>query len=92
MKKALHLSLYILDETLASVRAVKNVKRLCDGLAGRCKLEIIDLAVNPEAAKKNEIVAVSTLIRKPSPPGKRIIGDLGNEDRVLKGLGLQSGD
>jgi len=81
--------LYIADQTPKSVTALANLKRLCDQhLAGRYKLEIIDLLQHPERAKADQIVAIPTLVRQLPPPLKRIIGDLSNRERVIVGLEL----
>ncbi|MGO9421606.1 circadian clock KaiB family protein [Roseiarcus sp.] len=54
--------------------ALANLKRLCDQhLAGRYKLEIIDLLQHPERAKADQIVAIPTLVRQLPPPLKRIM-------------------
>ena len=83
------LSLYVLDESPTSIRAMDNVKRICEEhLSGRYNLEVIDLAINPQFAKSDDIVAVPTLVRKLPPPGKKIIGDLTSTKRVLTGLDL----
>ncbi len=67
----------------------RNLKRLCEQqLAGRYKLEIIDLLEHPERAKADQIVAIPTLVRQLPAPLKRIIGDLSNKERVIVGLEL----
>ena len=84
------LSLYVLDGNPASVRALNSVTDICEEyLAGRCTLEVIDLAIHPEFAKRDQIVAIPTLIKKLPLPLRRIIGDMANRDRVLVGLDLQ---
>lgn len=83
------LRLYIAGQTPNSVAAVSNLKRLCAGLDGKYRIEIIDLLVHPTLAKGDQIVAVPTLVRKLPPPMKRIIGNLSKADRALIGLDLQ---
>ena len=84
------LSLYVLNETPTSIRALDTAKRICEeDLAGRCTLEVIDLAIHPEFAKRDQIVAIPTLIKKLPPPRGTMIGDLSNTDRVMTGLGLR---
>lgn len=83
------LRLYIAGQTPKSVTALVNLKRLCEQqLAGRYKLEIIDLLEHPERAKADQIVAIPTLVRQLPAPLKRIIGDLSNKERVIVGLEL----
>jgi circadian clock protein KaiB len=83
------LRLYVAGSTPKSVTALINLKRLCEQqLAGRYKLEIVDLLLQPERAKADQIVAIPTLVRQLPPPLKRIIGDLSNRERVIVGLEL----
>ena len=89
-EKAWALRLYVAGQTPKSVAALGNLKRLCEThLAGRYKIEIIDLLKNPRLAAGDQILAVPTLVRKLPVPIKKIIGDLSNEERVLVGLDVQ---
>lgn len=83
------LRLYIAGQTPNSVAAISNLKRLCNGLDGKYRIEIIDLLVHPTLAKGDQIVAIPTLVRKLPPPMKKIIGNLSKADRALVGLDLQ---
>ena len=50
------LTLYIVDQTLRSIAALANLKRIChEHLEDKCHIEVIDLAKNPELARKMEI-------------------------------------
>lgn len=81
------LRLYIAGRTTQSVAALDHLKRLCEErLKGRYCLEIIDLLEHPELAKRDQILAIPTLVRKLPPPIKKIIGDLSDTERVLVGL------
>lgn len=89
-EKAWALRLYVAGQTPKSVAALGNLKRLCEThLAGRYKIEIVDLLKNPRLAAGDQILAVPTLVRKLPAPMKKIIGDLSNEERVLVGLDVQ---
>lgn len=89
-KAAWALRLYVAGQTPKSVAALSNLKRLCEShLAGRYKIEIVDLLKNPRLAAGDQILAVPTLVRKLPVPIKKIIGDLSNEERVLVGLDVQ---
>ena len=82
--------LYVAGETPKSMRALANLKVLCEEhLKGHYQIEVIDLLENPQMARGDQIVAVPTLIRKLSQPVQKIIGDLSNTDRVLVGLALR---
>ena len=64
------------------------MKKICDKyLSKKCSIEVIDLTKNPSFAITDQIVAIPTLVRK-NYHGKRIIGDLSNQDRVLEFLDL----
>ena len=84
------LRLYVTGSTPASVRAIENIKKLCEEhLQGRYDLEVIDLYQKPHLAKGEQIIAAPTLIKKLPLPLRRMIGDMSNFDRILVGLDLQ---
>jgi circadian clock protein KaiB len=84
------LRLYVAGQTHKSVTALANLKRICEEhLAGRYRLEIIDLLEQPQLAAGDQILAVPTLVRRLPPPLKRIIGNLSDSERVLVGLDLK---
>jgi circadian clock protein KaiB len=83
------LQLYITGSTQNSVRAVKNIKELCEEhLQGRYELEIIDIYQQPELVERGQIIAAPTLIKKSPLPQARLVGDLSDRRKVLAGLGL----
>ena len=84
------LRLYVAGQSARSAAALKNLERICEEhLAGRYRIEVIDLLTQPQLARGDQIVAVPTLVRHLPPPMKKIIGDLSNEERVLVGLDLR---
>lgn len=84
------LRLYVAGQNPRSVRALENLKAICEThLAGRYDIEVIDLMENPKLARGDQIVAVPTLVRKLPEPVRKIIGDLSNTERVLVGLDLR---
>jgi len=85
------LRLYTAGETARSIAALHNLEAICEAhLAGRYRIEVVDLLKHPQLARGDQIVAVPTLVRRLPPPMKRIIGDLSNQDSVLVGLDLRS--
>jgi circadian clock protein KaiB len=83
------LRLYVTGMTPKSIRAIENIKKICEeNLKGRYELEIIDIYQRPEHAKTEEILAAPTLIKKLPLPLRRLIGDMSNEERILVGLDL----
>ena len=84
------LRLYVIGTSPQSVRAINNVKNICEEhLQGRYDLEVIDLYQQPQLAQGEQIIASPTLIKKLPLPLRRVIGDMSNEERVLVGLDLR---
>ena len=84
-----NLRLYVAGQTPRAIAAFDNLQRICEEhLAGRYRIEVVDLLKNPKLARGDQILAVPTLVRQLPPPLKKIIGDLSNEMRVLVGLDL----
>jgi circadian clock protein KaiB len=83
------LRLYVTGMTPKSIKAIENIKKICEeSLQGRYELEVIDIYQQPEYAKKEEIIAAPTLIKKLPLPSRRVIGDMSNKERILVGLDL----
>lgn len=86
------LRLYITGLTGRSMRAIANIKEICEShLKGRYQLEVIDIYKNPSLGKGEQIIASPTLIKKLPLPLRRFIGDLSDTERILLGLDLQPG-
>ncbi len=84
------LRLYIIGSSPQSVRAITNIKNICEvHLQGHYELEVIDLYQQPQLAKGEQIIASPTLIKKLPLPLRRIIGDMSNKERMLVGLDLR---
>jgi circadian clock protein KaiB len=84
------LRLYVAGQTPKSLTAFANLKRICqEHLEGRYQIEVIDLTINPQLAKDDQILALPTLVRRLPEPMKKIIGDLSNTERVLVGLDVR---
>ena len=84
------LRLYVAGQTAKSVAAFANLKKVCEEhLAGQYRIEVVDLLINPQLARGDQIVAIPTLVRKLPEPIRKIIGDLSNTERVLVGLQLR---
>jgi circadian clock protein KaiB len=60
-------------------------------LAGRYRIEVVDVTKNPALARNDQIIALPTLVRRLPPPMRKIIGDLSKTERVLIGLDLKAG-
>ena len=89
-RRTWRLRLYVAGQTPKSITALANLKRLCeDHLAGRYRIDVVDLQKQPQLARRDEIVVIPTLVRQLPPPLRKIIGDLSNQQKVLVGLDVQ---
>jgi circadian clock protein KaiB len=83
------LRLYVTGMTPRSIRAIRNIKDICEKhLQGRYELEIIDILEHPVLARGEQIIAAPTLVKKLPLPLRRFIGDLSDTERILLGLDL----
>jgi circadian clock protein KaiB len=84
------LRLFITGATPNSVRAIANIKQICEEhLSNRYSLEIIDVYQQREIAAQEQLLALPLLIKKLPYPERRFIGDLSDTEKVLNGLGLK---
>jgi circadian clock protein KaiB len=84
------LRLYVTGMTPKSIRAVDNVRAICEEhLHGRYDLEVIDIYQQPSLAKGEQIIAAPTLIKRLPLPLRKIIGDMSSTERVLLGLDIR---
>ena len=75
--------------TPKSIKAIQNIRKICEeNLKGRYEFEVIDIYQQPEYAKKEDILAAPTLIKKLPLPLRKFIGDMSNEEKILIGLDL----
>ena len=90
-KKAKYLlRLYVTGTTAKSVRAIQNVRRICEEhLRGLYDLEVVDIYKNLPLARGDQIIAAPTLIKRLPEPLRRLIGDMSDEQRVLVGLDVR---
>ena len=83
------LRLYVTGMTPKSINAIENIRKICEeNLKGRYELEVIDIYQQPEYAKKEEIIAAPTLIKKLPLPLRKFIGDMSNKEKILVRLDL----
>jgi circadian clock protein KaiB len=93
LPKPWQLRLYVMDRTLKSLRAISNLKKLCEShLKDRYRIIVIDLEKHPHLAKGDQILAVPTVVRNLPKPVRAIIGSLSDTERVLVGLDLRPAD
>ena len=86
---AYRLQLYVTGSTPRSLKAISNLKRLCEEhLPGDYDLEVIDMYKNPDVARAEQIIAAPTLIKRLPAPSRRFVGDLSNTQKLLTGLDI----
>ena len=90
-KKAKYLlRLYVTGTTGKSVRAIQNVRRICEEhLQGLYELEVVDIYKNLPLARGDQVIAAPTLVKRLPAPLRRLIGDMSDEQRVLVGLDIR---
>ena len=90
-KKAKYLlRLYVTGTTGKSVRAIQNVRRICEEhLQGLYELEVVDIYKNLPLARGDQVIAAHTLVKRLPAPLRRLIGDMSDEQRVLVGLDIR---
>ncbi len=82
-----NLRLYVAGQTPRSMAALSNLRKICaEHLPIECTIEVIDLVEKPHLARRDQILAIPTLVRDLPAPIRKIIGDLSNTQRVLVGL------
>jgi circadian clock protein KaiB len=87
------LRLYIAGTSSKSMRAVANIKEICEGsLKNRYDLEVIDIYQQPVLTKGEQIIAAPTLVKKLPLPLRKFIGDMSDTERILVGLDLRPRD
>jgi circadian clock protein KaiB len=83
------LRLFVTGVTPNSTRAIANLKEICETyLNGKYDLEIVDVYQQPLIAQNEQIIALPMLIKKSPLPQRRLIGDMSDTDKVLRGLNL----
>jgi circadian clock protein KaiB len=83
------LRLFVTGASPNSSRAISNLKNICETyLKGKYELEIIDIYQQPLIATDEQIIALPMLIKKFPFPERRLIGDMSDLNKVLKGLSI----
>jgi len=82
------LRLYVTGSSIRSLRAISNLKKICEEHLPDYDLEVIDIYRNPDAAREEQIIAAPTLVKQLPRPLRRFVGDLSNTEKLLIGLDL----
>lgn len=83
------LTLFVSGASDLSTHAIAEAWRLCDGgTGGACRLAVVDVHDDPDAALARRVIAAPTLIRTQPLPERRYVGDLSRREAVCVALGL----
>lgn len=83
------LQLFVTGASPNSVRAIANIKHICEEyLTDNYDLEIIDVYRQHLLAKDKQLVALPMLLKVHPLPVMRLVGDMSDTKKVLKGLGI----
>lgn len=81
--------LFVTNNSPSSNKATKNIKAICEKyLTGNYELEIINIYEQPSFAITENVITIPLLIKKFPLPEERLVGDLSDTEKVLKGLYL----
>lgn len=84
------LKLFITGHSAKSENAISALHAIAAHyLNNACELVVVDVLEQPQLAEDDHILATPTLIKYFPPPARRIVGDLSDMARVLRGLGIQ---
>jgi len=82
------LRLYVAGSTGRSLKAVYNLRKICEEHLPDYELEVIDIYQDPEAAREAQVIAAPTLVKKLPLPIRKFVGDLSNTQKILVGLDI----
>jgi len=81
--------LYLAGGAPNSVRALANLYSVCHRHFPGChRIEVIDVLKDPLRALAEAILVTPTLVKVSPAPTQQIIGNLSEEEEVLRALGL----
>ena len=85
------LRLFVTGASPNSARAISNIKKICEEyLKDRYELEIIDVYQQPSVAIAEQVIALPMLIKKAPGMERKLIGDMSDKPKVLKGLEINA--
>ena len=81
------LTLFVMGIAPRSVRAIVNVRSLCERvLPGAYRLDVVDIATDPAQARANQLLAVPTLMLPGRGQSRRFVGDMSNDPHIVEAL------
>jgi circadian clock protein KaiB len=91
------LRLYVTGRSPKCVRAIDNLRRVCEApgkqlcdaeLEGQVDFEVVDIRRQPALVVRDRVIAAPTLIKRLPGRLRRLVGDLSDANRVRLGLDL----
>jgi circadian clock protein KaiB len=83
------LTLYVSGASPRSSEAIVTVRRICDeDLAGQVDLTVVNAVDHPALVKRDNILALPTLVKHAPQPLRHLVGNLTDATRVRLGLDL----
>jgi circadian clock protein KaiB len=84
------LRLYVAGDNINGRIALAQIKKICIAyLSKKCHIEVVDLRKMPEMALKEHVVALPMLVRTYPGPKIILVGDLTDEEKVLRALEIR---
>lgn len=84
------LKLYITGASPNSVKAIDNIKSICERyIKDNYELEIIDVHQQPVVAKTQQLIALPLLLKSQPLPVRRLVGNMSDTEKVLEALNLK---
>jgi len=88
-EKEFVLRLFVTGASTNSLRAISNIKQICETyIKGNYSLEIIDVYQQRATAESEQLIALPLLIKILPLPERRLVGDMSDTEKLLLGLGL----
>ena len=85
----LSMKLFVTGASTNSLKAIANLKNIIEKyFDSKYDLEIIDVHQQPLQTWEEQIIALPMLLKYFPLPVKKLIGDLSDTPKVLRGLGL----
>ena len=85
------LTLFVSGASEISAMAIGNARSLCENyLAGRYRLQVVDVHRDPAKMMLHNVLAAPTLLREQPLPMRRLVGDLSDTGKVLAALDISS--
>lgn len=75
--------LFIDGDSPKSLKAKRNLKKICNNMNLDYDLITIDISTNPHIAESTKIVAIPMLMRTAPEPSRRFVGDFSDFDQDL---------